>query len=268
MAAGISAGCAFLISLIFGLIGKAVFLIALARALIFAGLFFVLVVGIYYIYDKFLQPDANNDDTDDADEVLGQNVEYSVGDDSDWGGGGNDVPDDILGLDYTLEDPADLPSDESGLHEDNTDSIKSLVAGLTDISPSNAALSEASNAAASKGLEQIDSNEYSNNGDLTQPIKAIAPDKAAPKKAAASKNEDYDVDMDVFVPYTPADYGGGEAASIFQSKHTVSEDSSLRKGTVDMSLERKSGKKELDFDNIDGKKVAGAIQTLLKKDEG
>jgi hypothetical protein len=271
MVAGISAGCAFLISFIFGLLGKAFFLIALLRALIFAGLFFVLVVGIYYIYDKFLQPaDTSNDDTDG---LLGQNVDYSVGDDSDWAGNDTGIPDDILGLDYTLEDPADVPfkefgSNEFGLHEGTAGPIKSPAAGLTDIGSSNAASSEFSDEAASKGLEQIDSNEYSKNGDLTQPEKVAAPIKAAaPEKALASRNEDYDVDMDVFVPYEPADYGDGEPARMFQSNHTVSEDSLLR-GTVDMSLERKSGKKKLDFDGIDGKKVAGAIQTLLRKDEG
>jgi hypothetical protein len=262
MAAGISAGGAFLISLIFGLLGKAGFLISLVRALIFAGLFFVLVVGIYYIYDKFLQP-ADKITDDDTDDLLGQNVDYSVGDDVDRADNDSDIPDDILGLDYTLEDPADIPFEGLELHEGTADSIKSPAAGLTGIRSPNAVSSEASDETASKGLEQIDSTGYSKNRDLAQPIKAIAP-----IKAAASKNEDYDVDMDVFVPYEPADYGDGEPANIFQSKHTVSEDSSLRKGTVDMSVERKSGKKELNFDNIDGKQVAGAIQTLLRKDEG
>jgi hypothetical protein len=258
MVAGISAGCAFLLSLIFGLIGKTVFLIAFARALIFAGLFFVLVVGIYYIYDRFLQPaDTINDDTDG---LLGHNVDYSVGDDNEWAVNDNDIPD-ISGLDYNAGEAADILPEEFELLGD-TDPIKPSSAGLTGMTSSNAASSEDYDKASSEGLEQIDSNEYSKNGDLAPPKKAIAP-----KKAAASKNEDYDVDMDVFVPYEPADYSGGEPARGFQSKHAVSEDSPLR-GTVDMSLERKSGKKELDFDDIDGKKVAGAIQTLLRKDEG
>jgi hypothetical protein len=225
MVAGITAGGAFLLSFVFSLLGSADVQTALMRALIFAGLFFGLVAGIYFLYDKFLQP--VEDDSMDENQT-GQNIDYSVGDSIDWSSGKNDngIPDDISSLNSAGE------SSIEGLEEFGNDEHSGATYD-------------------SGGLEQVDNNKYSNDRVLM-----------GAEKADASSPRGYSVDMSAF---TPGDVpkSGGPAGP--ERRYTPG--GAPREGTVDMSVERRSGKTELGFE-VDGKKIAGAIQTLLKKDEG
>jgi hypothetical protein len=226
MVAGITAGGAFLLSFIFSLLGSAIFQTALTRALIFAGLFFGLVAGIYFLYDKFLQPKEGGGKDENQ---TGQNVDYSVGDGIDWTNGNttdNGVPGNVSNLNGAdvspIEELEELGDDgHSGATHD------------------------------SGGLEQIDNNKYSNERVLTES-----------EKADASSQKGYSVDMSAF---TPEDVPKSGKPAGPERRDTPG--GALREGTVDMSVERRSGKTELGFE-VDGKKIAGAIQTLLKKDEG
>jgi hypothetical protein len=244
--AGITAGGAFLISFVFGLFGRADLPLALMRALIFAGLFFGLAAGIYFLYEKFLQPEASPEKDNGQ---LGQNVDYSVGDNIEWSGDDNrtlgDMP--ILESGGETAPPVEgeysrsMPADDSLSSNAGTNDT-----GVEELIPEDSY----GTSNASGGVEQNDNNKYSESGGL-----------ALRENAAPFSGEGYSVNMNDFTPVT------ARSSESMEGKRSSAKDGASRRGTVDMSVERKLGKEDLGFE-FDGKKIAGAIQTLLKKDEG
>ncbi|MDR0382899.1 MAG: hypothetical protein LBH50_02815 [Spirochaetaceae bacterium] len=220
---------------------------ALLRAAVFAGGFFGIIAGIYFLYGKFLRPDG---EVKDAGPTLGKNVDYSVDDIGDW-------------LDMRKSANESLPAeaasgmaDDSALGPDAGPIDFESLSGLPVGSETNDEAHAVPPDTGSEALEQSGDNVYSKDG-------ALAPSEKP------SAGYAFDMDMSDFTPAAPM-FNGGEysAAKAVPSSAEVWEPAEPGAGVVDMSLARKSGAKaDLIFDG-DGKKMAGAIRTLLKKDEG
>ncbi|MDR2101706.1 MAG: hypothetical protein LBP43_03970 [Treponema sp.] len=79
-ASAIAAGTAFFLSFLMGIIRGAALLIVLIRALVFAGIFFVIFGGIYILIRQFLPELLSGEDTEP---ILGSNVDISLEDPED-----------------------------------------------------------------------------------------------------------------------------------------------------------------------------------------
>jgi hypothetical protein len=243
MLAGIVAGGAFLISFILGLFGRAPLLTVFLRALAFSGCFFGIVAGIYFLYNKFLLPVETDEEKPDDTGRTGHNIDYTLSDDDSW-----------LSSFY---------GGENGAHEDISKIIDGGAEDIQDVR--NRAEAVGANAFAENPktgasedlpgvLEQSNDNGYSVDRDSPPPN----------DEAGVSAGDGYGMNMSVLVPGIPGiEDGGYSQAAATQGLP----DSVINEGTVDMSVDRRAGKPDLGF-SVDGKKMAGAIQTLLKKDLG
>jgi hypothetical protein len=235
MLAGTVAGGAFLVSFIIGVFGGGPLLGVFLRALVFSGCFFGLVAGIYFLYNKFLLPvETDEEEEPETAGQVGQNIDYFLGDDDDWLGS----------LDNAGEDNSKTIE---GYTEENGVAAIETNAFTGELNP---AVSEESAGV----LAQSSDNGYSERGDSLLPR----------KKAGVFSDDNYSMDMSAFVSGMPGIEDDGAPR---REAATSSPGSMMNEGTVDMSVERRSGKPDLGFD-VDGKKMAGAIQSLLKKDLG
>jgi hypothetical protein len=240
-AAAIAAGGAFLISLIMSLLSLTPFFAALLRALFFGGVFFGVTTGIYFIYNKFLLPaDAENTGKTEDSSALGQNIDYTIDDNSEWLAMPEDSPE------YSGENipPEDISGgiDDTRVDEYGGEHIEEAPSGMGE-------------ASAPEALEQNADYVYNKDEGLAQPAKV---------KEHVSSEYGFDMDMSDFVAGSSA-FDGGEYPAMADA-HTTPY-LGRNGGTVDMSVARKPGEANINFD-VDGKKMAGTIRTLLKKDEG
>jgi hypothetical protein len=229
----IISGGVFFVSFVTGLLGGAVFLTALLRALVFAVVFFGIVAGIYCLYNKFLLPDESSGGGPPA---LGRNVDYTVDDGYDW---------------LSTQEGAD----ENLTPASGTDSVTGQPEG-----------EESGDAAEPFGLpadedrralEQSRDNIYTDN-------KAPVPEKPS-AGSAGSDGYAFDIDMSGFMPDAPMFNVGRDGGKAVPSG---APEWQAEAGVVDMSVARRPDAKADLYSGIDGKKMAGAIKTLLKKDEG
>ncbi|MDR2795966.1 MAG: hypothetical protein LBB47_04560 [Spirochaetaceae bacterium] len=237
--AGIVAGGAFCVSFILGLFGRTPILVTFLRALAFSGCFFGIVAGIYFLYNKFLLPVEPDDKEPEDSDLSGHNIDYTLGDDNEW----------LDSLDYD-GNASENTSEISESDAEGSDVPNGTEPGVLNVfeNKPETAVSERS----PEVLAQNNDSGYSIGGDSLLPR----------EKAGAFFGDGYDMNMSAFIPGIPGieggDYSQGAAAQ-------TSSDSGMNEGTVDMSVERDARKLDLGFD-VDGKKMAGAIQTLLKKD--
>jgi hypothetical protein len=246
--AGIVAGGTFLISLIFGMSGRSTLFISLVKAFIFGGVFFGLAAVIYFVFNKFLMPEGKEVNKGEGNGTLGHNIDYSVGDDNlDWAENDDGILDDISKL-----SAEDALNNKSGMSEESSGYPSEDREILYDEDPLE--ISAAGLNSASEGVEQNNNNEYSKSGDLARPV-----------NGDASSNDVYSMAMNA--AGTNMDVSDDAAPKKVRSEPRASLSKLARDGMVDMSVERRSGTPAPGFE-LDGKKVAGAIQTLLKKDEG
>jgi hypothetical protein len=229
----IVSGSVFLVSLVTGLLGGALFVTALLRAFVFAAVFFGIVAGIYCLYNKFLLPDDSSGGSAPA---VGRNVDYTVDDSDDWFNTAvdtGDVPEDVHGTDGGLEQPDGAEA----------------VGGRTEETPVPPAENDGG------ALEQSDDKIYTDSKTL-----------ASEKPPAASAGYAFDIDMSDFTPDAPMFSGGDEGKAV--PLNAAEWRAGTGAGTVDMSVARRPVDKTDLYSDADGKKMAGAIKTLLKKDEG
>jgi hypothetical protein len=239
-AAFIISGGVCLVSLIIGLLGGAFFFAALLRALVFAGVFFGLTAGIHYLWNKFMQP-SETADTGSA-PVIGRNIDYTVTDD------------DLFGIQVDEILP---PGNASAETEDSASGgLEALLTadtgGYETVEPAGAS---------GEALEQNGDNVYIDNR---------APAAETPTAAKVAADYAFDIDMSGFTPAMPSLGGGWEADKTVSPPGGAdgSQTTNPDAGIVDMSVTRKSGTKLDMYTNADGKEMAGAIKTLLRKDEG
>lgn len=229
--AGICAAAAFLLSCILGLASHATLVIIIVRALIFAIVFFGLVSGIQYLYNRFLA-DAGSAAPFDAD--FGHTVDVSVGDDEAPPPPFNGASP-LTGGSGSEEDPNDANLEE--LTEDTEE-----VGDIDDID--NFDMPD-------DGIEELEEIDDDAGGVLDQNTKGVY-DK---------RGNGLSVNIGDFVPSL---LGNNEEDPPLEKPKPT--EFSMNVGTVEMSMAQKSGN-NTDFGNIDGRKAAGAIQTILKKDE-
>jgi hypothetical protein len=87
-----------------------------------------------------------------------------------------------------------------------------------------------------------------------------------PADSAASAGYALDIDMSDFTPDAPMFSGADEGKAVLSGAAEWRAETG--RGMVDMSVARKSDAKADLYSDADGKKMADAIKTLLKKDEG
>lgn len=244
MLAGIIAGGTFLVSFILGLVGRTPLLTAFFRALAFSGCFFGIVAVIYFLYNKFLLTDETDEEEPVDTSRIGQNIDYSLSDNDDWINSLDDIESEGMSEDVSkisggnVDKPQDiLGGAEPGMEYAFTGEEKIAALGETP-----------------GVLAQSNDNGYSVDGDSVLPQ----------KNAGAFSEGGYDMNMSAFIAGIPGveDDGSPQGEAMSSSSGTM-----MNEGTVDMSVERRAGKPDFGFD-VDGKKMAGAIQTLLKKDLG
>jgi hypothetical protein len=261
MLAGIVAGGAFLISFILGLCGRTPFIDTLLRALVFGASFFGIVAGIYFLYNKFLSPEATDklENEDDGSSVHG--IDYSIGDDGTWLNNTSNVEKEASEEILEISENSDLETQEKPVENQATDDfIETLEAGPQENYDIEAVNTDASGVEDIKNadsgdiayevLEQSNNKIYNENGDST-----------LTQKVDDSSNSSFEMDMTAFMPGIPGlERNEQEDSPLFTPNRTA-----LSERTVRLSVDSKSGKSDFDFDR---EKMAGAIQTLLKKDEG
>jgi hypothetical protein len=264
----IVSGGTFLVSLITSLLGGTLFFTALLRGLIFAASFFGIVAGIYYLYNKFLLP-GGTADTDTP--KVGQNVNYSVDDNGEW-------------LDMREPVNVSLPPENTGLKGGVLDGMNGpeTGGGPDDVSGVEAYSIPKAPYSADTGdgkVEKppapsvdIDGGVLEQKGDNVYIDREASGYEELPTVAkaetAASKDYVFDIDMSGFVAALPVIDGGGRNDKAVPSSSAEWSKAGPGMGVVDMSVERKSNAKQGLYSDADGKEMAGAIRTLLKKDEG
>ncbi|GMO26920.1 MAG: hypothetical protein Ta2F_02510 [Termitinemataceae bacterium] len=241
--AGIIAAGTFLLSFLLGLIGRSTFTVSLLRGLIFAVAFFGIAAGVQYVFKKFLLKDADSDsEENDADDLLGKNVDVDVGDD--------------FSIDLGPDDTDDIAF---------TDEQEELAAEGTDEAEQEAPPAETlTDDSYVEEFEDVDSFPDSEGKGLDQNTKNVYDDTGGVITFPQKKD---DLDIGDFIPGLP---GLDSSNSSYIKTSASSSDSKgseydMDNGMVEMSMGKYSGNK-LDFE-VDGKKAAGAIQTLLKKDD-
>jgi hypothetical protein len=265
----IVSGGTFLVSLITSLLGGALFFTALLRGLVFGAGFFGIVAGIYYLYNKFLLPgEASDTDTTDTPKV-GQNVDYSVDDSGEW-------------LDMRGTVNGSLPPENTGLEGGGLDGDTETGGGQDGANRAEAYSGTEAPYSADAGdgkaekppglfididggaLEQSGDNVYIDS-EATGHEKLPAVAKA---ETAASTDYVFDIDMSDFTSALPGFDDGGHKNKTVPPSEAEWSNAGPGTGVVDMSVARKSNAKMDLYSDADGKKMAGAIKTLLKKDEG
>jgi hypothetical protein len=248
---GIVAGGAFLVSFIISLCVRTPFLYAVLRSLCFAGVFFGIIAGIYFLYNKFLSPQATERFESEDNGASGHNVDYSVGDDDAWpkdaGGAksmfGVDAPETSAGN----RDEGDIYEPLDELEPANEDYPYLPGAPIENISGGGSGIDHG--VLEQNGNEGYDKNEVS----------------ALTANASGGSDRGYDTDMGAFIPGMVA-AGDGErqktGAALYMPGPALANE-----GPVRLSVDNNSGRTAPVFD-FDKQKMATAIQTLLKKDEG
>ena len=277
-AGGILAAGAFLVSFILSLISGAPFLQIIIRALVFAALFFGIGFGLNYLVKNIFSGDMSALPAGDG--QRGHIVDISVGDEADGvesgggieGGGdggrrpagvgpafivtGGDIPDDgELDDISTLFDSSDKPSAAP-----TTSGSKKYPQAGTDKAPS--ALEET--LLDSGGLAQNTDYSYNKVGSF---VNSVGSESAPPKVVKTGESNGVGTDFNEFIPGMPgvkSVFPQGTEANL--EDESSEEAGKITVGTVEMSVEKP--KQEVDLGKYkDGKKMAGAIQTMLKKDK-
>ncbi|GHT49651.1 hypothetical protein FACS1894102_4560 [Spirochaetia bacterium] len=245
--AGIVAGFAFALSFLLGVINKTSFGVSLLRALIFAIIFFGIAAGIELLYKKFLEPDISGG-TGGLGDDLGSNVDISLGDD--LGAANGDAA-------YFSIDDIDAPPANSGDANDageleTLDGAEETGTVLgTQGQPENDGVAELEALDSAQELTELDEGLDQNSKKVYHNIGSTISGKSS---GADSLN------IGSFVPGLVAvDVAPRKAAVAAKTEYDMDS------GTVEMSIAG-NGDGEPDF-KVDGKKAAGAIQTLLSKDE-
>ncbi|MDR2490924.1 MAG: hypothetical protein LBD20_05925 [Spirochaetaceae bacterium] len=257
---GILAAGAFIISFILGLISGAAFFLIMLRALVFAALFFGIGFGLNYLTKNMLSfSDTGSSgrivDISVGDGMVMQGSEASAGE-SALNGTGDATPDDgsidDISILFNGEDTADAASATSDFMESTPN--------ITDKAPPISEDTMLDNG----GLAQNGDYSYNKTGSIINPAGS---ESAPPQVAKTDEINGVGTDFNNFIPGMPG------VNSVFpQSTGDNSEDESgggegkITVGTVEMSVEKP--KQEVDLGKYkDGKKMAGAIQTMLKKDK-
>jgi hypothetical protein len=242
--AGIVAGGAFLVSFIISLCVRTPFLYAALQALCFSGVFFGIVAGVYFLYDKFLSPKATEQFESAGGRQFSHSVDYSIGDDEVWLNGTDGAK--------TADENQNAEDFYEPLEELSTETGDGAVPFLDAAHGEN--ISGADSDMYHEVLEQSVDEVYDNSGD-----------SVLRRNTSGSSDDGYDMNMSTFIPGMPIAKDGGRQKReepLYMPVPTLADE-----GPVSLSVDKISGKKELDFD-FNRQKVAGAIQTLLKKDEG
>ncbi|GMO41358.1 MAG: hypothetical protein Ta2B_21180 [Termitinemataceae bacterium] len=250
--AGIVAAVSFLLSFLLGIINQTTFTWSLLRALIFAVAFFGIAAGVEYLYKKFLLPDENGGIGDIDGDGYGSNVDISIGDDAS-GLSGSSI-NDLFNSGENVNGSGDVEELEPVDDDAELETLDSAEASdVEELQPLDAADDGSLEELESEPLDQKAKYEYHNNGDIV-----------------SANNARDDFDIGAFVP----GLAGLDEISKTSKQQPSSQSSGggltkteydMDSGTVEMTMEKRGGK-ELGFD-VDGKKAAGAIQTLLSKDE-
>ncbi|GHV83874.1 hypothetical protein AGMMS50212_12140 [Spirochaetia bacterium] len=218
MVSAVIAACVFAFSFTLGLVSRSGFFISFFRALFFGALFFGIIVGIYYVFNKFLNTSTEKEAEEGAfeDEDEDENAEPEMGGQIDVSIGDEDQEDGLEGDSKSGTENSFIP----GKH------IKPPI--LEELVPHPSPLDQ-------------------NNGNVYTGV----------EKESDSGSED--MDMNVFLGGN--DDGENEVKETPKSKRNESD------GVVNMSVGHKPSKTVDLGPNVDGKKMAGAIQTMLRKDE-
>ncbi|MDR0662552.1 MAG: hypothetical protein LBF80_00525 [Spirochaetaceae bacterium] len=246
--AGIVAGGAFLVSFIISLCVRTPFLYSALRALCFAGGFFGIIAGIYFLYNKFLSSEATEqfENQGGGSGVSGHSVDYSVGDDDFWLDGAKNMSAEA-GPSVSAQNADDLYEPLEELTPENEDAPYLSAAPIENIGGADSGMEHGV-------LEQSGNKVYDEKGD-----------SALTRDASASSDNGYDVNMSAFIPGMPAAGDGGRqkmGSPLYMSGPAITGEV-----PVSLSLDSKSGNAGVNFD-FNKQKMAEAIQTLLRKDEG
>jgi hypothetical protein len=254
MLAGIVAVGAFFVSFIISLCVRTPFLYAALQALCFSGVFFGIVAGVYFLYDKFLSPKATEQfERAGGGGQFSHNVDYSIGDDDAWLNGADGAE--------------SMPPEAGAETADGNQDAKDVYELLEEVSTGNE--DEAIPFLDAAPVENINGTDsYMDHGVLEQSANEVYNKDGAlmsTRSVHGYSGDGFDMNMSAFIPGMPVAKNGGRqnTEDILYTPGPVLAD----EGSVSLSVDKISGKRELDFD-FNRQKAAGAIQTLLKKDEG
>ncbi|MDR0551215.1 MAG: hypothetical protein LBG72_04260 [Spirochaetaceae bacterium] len=249
---------AFALSFIIGLLHGSGVLVIIIRALIFAAVFFGIGMGITHIFSTMLKPDDSHFTRGDAEGGRTGSGNF---------GAEFNMSDEALGISGDGHSEQNVYKTDKVKDEIQIDDISGLFGAENAVPLESAAgadgLSTEKKNTDAGVLEQNTTGEYTEIGSVVNPASmngaskvpsAINPDETVSDfESGAAQDTAQD-----FVPGLPvigqADMSGGEGP-----KFTA--------GTVEMSLASPRRKSEIDFSGHDGKKMAGAIQTILNKDK-
>jgi hypothetical protein len=257
---------AFAISFLLGLFsGSPVFIIFL-RAVIFAVVFFLIGFGLFFFFFNILGLGDTTHSANFVDISVGDDTVRGYGEEFSAQPGDAGLPRRAAPPEFSTGEAGKL-DDISQLFSGNAGSGGTESAGVEFASPAvspDEAFDSAPGGASSGGLEQNTDSSYNKFGSVVTPASEDSP---SPQKRGAAGAAGAFTDFSNFVPGMPGLEGVYSADS---GNKTSGSDSSggqnrLMAGTVEMSIEKP--KKEIDFGNHDGKKMAGAIQTMLKRDD-
>jgi hypothetical protein len=251
--AAIIAGGAFFLSFLIGLFSHSGFGLIFFRALIFAVVFFGIAAGVQFVYYKFLNETASPEGADgeegadgkktDENKGFGENIDLVLQDD-----------DFTEGFSPQRGAAQNMPDNATGEKNDEPALLETLDDDVEELEPIDDEKNGKESQAVLKPLDQKTNAMYDKAGDGISEESIID-----------------DLNIGAFIPGIPGieDIGidpvvSGRAESV-ESAGSKTTEYARSVGTVEMSMEKMSNK-ALDFD-IDGQKAAGAIQTLLKKDE-
>jgi hypothetical protein len=233
--AAVVSAIAFILSFLIGLIGPALIGTVVIRAFAFAVVFFVAGAVFSVVFAKFLLPEEEMRDSSGSDSLNGEREgeRQAAGANVNLSVGDDDVF------------QADAPeSDENGARLSGGEEGE----GAEDSEGEGAPALE--DGIDSEGLEQNNEVRYN----------------SRQGEGLADGGDDIP-DEPVFIPGIP----GIDGPAAAEERGSLASLPEIGTGTVEMTV-RKSRGKEIRLEdlgkNVDGKKVAGAIQTLLRKDEG
>jgi hypothetical protein len=248
---GIVAGGAFLVSFITSLCVRTPFFYAVLRSLCFAGVFFGIIAGIYFLYNKFLSPQATERFENEENGASGHNVDYSVDDD--------EVLDKVGGSARSMFEGAALEASAGSRNEQDFYEPLEELAPANEDGTHSAAVPVENTGGGDSGidhgvLEQNGNEGYYKNGD-----------SAVIRNVSGGADIGYDTNMRDFIPGMAAAGDGGRQKT--GEPLYVPDPAVVNEGPVRLSVDSKSGRTAPVFD-FNKQKMATAIQTLLKKDEG
>jgi hypothetical protein len=233
---------AFVLSFIIGLFSAASIIVAVIRAVVFAAVFFGIGCGAIKIFTAMLTfqeavPRPDGDGEEHISRRSGGNfgAEFSMSDDA-------------LGLYEDGTAANDVPKSNETKDEIKIDDISMLFDAGTDVQSDG-------------GLEQSTAPDYTEAGSVVNPALMNGASEVSSSVETNENLSDFtpaaeDAARD-FVPGFPVAHADMSGAGV----------PNFTAGTVEMSLASPKPKSDIDFSGHDGKKMAGAIQTILKKDK-